>query len=314
MQDLSWVRRAKLQQLRTVMVVAQSSSLVGAAEELGLSQPAVTKILHELESDLGVELFVRTSRGTHPTQFGKMLAERARIIFTQLEQAALDIHNTHQGLHGHLVVGTLLAGSADLLPKALAKLHQRLPGIKVTVIEGTYNHLIPQLRQGKLDFIAGRLPPYRYREGLEVEAFYQEELAFIVRPGHPASQHKQPSLADLRLWPWIMPLPDTTLRRILEAAFHDQNLDLPTIPCESLSVITNRKLIIETDYIGVFPAQVVQPDITAGILAKVNLAPSLTFGPVGICWLKDNPLSRAAQELVQELRPAVSSTPTNNPA
>ncbi|GAB0153709.1 LysR substrate-binding domain-containing protein [Marinobacterium sp. BA1] len=302
MHDFSWVRRVKLQQLRTVMVVARSQSLVTAADELGLSQPAVTKSLRELEKDLGVELFVRTSRGTHPTGVGKILAERARAIFGQLELVAQEIHDIYQGLSGHVVVGSLLAGGANILPRAIARLHSRLPGIRVTIIEGTYDHLVPQLKQGGLEFIAGRLPPHRYREGLQVESFYQEEIAFTVRPSHPVLKKTVPTLADLRNWPWIMPLPDTTLRQMLESVFHEQNLELPMIPCESLSVVTNRRLIIETDYVGVFPVQVVQPDIDTGLLARVDITPAISFGPVGISWLKDNPFSRVAEELIKELR------------
>ncbi|WP_036232781.1 LysR substrate-binding domain-containing protein [Marinobacterium litorale] len=302
MQDFAWVRRVKLQQLRTVMVVARNHSLASAANELGLSQPAVTKILHELESDLGMELFVRTSRGTHATELGNTLAARASTVFAQLQKAAEEIHNIHEGLSGHVVIGTLLAGGANILPRAVARLRQRRPGVRVTIMEGTYDHLIPQLRQGALDLIVGRLPAYRYREGLEIESFYQEEIAFVARPDHPVFEQAQPSLADLRQWPWIMPLPDTTLRQMLESVFHERNLDLPVMACESLSVVTNRRLIIETDYIGTFPAQVVQPDIDAGLLSRIDMRPAISFGPVGISWMKDSAFSQAAQELVTSLR------------
>jgi len=301
-QDLSWVRKIKLQQLRTVMAVARSRSLISAADDLGLSQPAVTKILHELESELGAQLFVRTSRGTHPTPLGMKFAERAQAVFAQLEQAAQEIYDIREGLIGHVVVGTLLAGGASILPKAIAQLNNNLPDVRVTLIEGTYDLLIPQLKRGELDFIIGRLPAYRYREGLEVESFYQEEVAFVARPGHPVFKFLSPSLADLQGFTWIMPLPETTLRQMLESAFHEQNLELPHVACESLSVVTNRRLILETDYIGAFPAQVVLPDIEAGLLARVPVMPAISFGPVGISWLSGSPFSLVAEAFVRELR------------
>ncbi|AJD49225.1 LysR family transcriptional regulator [Isoalcanivorax pacificus W11-5] len=306
MTDPGWARRVRLQQLRTVLAVAQNSSLVKAGEELGLSQPAVSKILHEVEADLGVQLFVRTSRGTHTTPFGEMLANQAKAVFAQLSQVEQEIHNAREGLSGHVSVGALIAGSAQVLPQAVVRLHRLAPGIRTSIREGTYRQLVPALRQGELDMIVGRLPAHRYREGLVVEPFYQEEIHFIVRPGHQALSLRQPDLAALRQWPWILPLPDTTLRQMLEAAFHDLNLELPVAPCESLSVIGNRCMLLETDYICAFPARVIEPDVRAGLLARIDMAEPLFFGPVGVSLRKDSPLSKAAEALLRELRAAGS--------
>lgn len=301
-----WGQRVKLQHLRTVLAVAHNASLMRAAEELGLTQPAITKILHELEDELGVQLFVRTSRGTHCTPFGSILAEHARLVFAQLDQAADDLHDTREGLSGRIVVGALIAGAASILPRALARLQHERPGVRVTIIEGTYDYLIPLLRQGALDLIAGRLPAHKYREGLEVEALHQERIALLVRPGHPALALRAPGLAELRAWPWILPLPDTTLRQIIEAAFHDLNLDLPQAPCESVSVVSNRRLILETDCICAFPWQVVEPDVEAGLLARIDAGLELSFGPVGISRRKAGLPSRAAEALIAALREAAS--------
>lgn len=302
MQDFPWVRRVKLQQLRTVVIVAQSRSLTNAANEMGLSQPAITKILHELEADLNAELFVRTSRGTHPTELGTKVAERAQAIFAQLEQLAQEIHDTQMGLSGHVVVGVLLAGGANILPRAVAALHQRSPRVRVTIVEGTYDTLIPKLRQGALNFIVGRLPAYRYRERIEIDPLFQEEITFVVHPEHPLLEKGILTIEDLREWPWIMPLPDTTLRQMLEAEFHRRNLDLPVIACESISIVTNRRMIMDTDYVGAFPSQVVQPDIYAGLLSRLPMEERLSFGPVGITRLKDSQLGNAAEALMSELK------------
>ncbi|WP_369855523.1 LysR substrate-binding domain-containing protein [Candidatus Thalassolituus haligoni] len=302
MQNFSWIRRVKLQQLRAVLALAESPSLVRASESLNLSQPAVSKILRELETDLGVELFTRTSRGSHTTPMGDMLVERVRVIFSQLERVAQEIHDLNEGLSGHVVVGVLPAGGADFLPRALASLYRAYPGIRVTVIEGTYDHLIPQLQQGAIEMIVGRIPAYRFRDGLEVEPLYEENITFAVCPQHPLLSRPAVALSDLLEWPWIMPLADTTLRQMVESAFHDAGLDLPAAPCESISVITNRRLIMETDYIAAFPTQVIQTDLDTGLLAAIPISPARSFGAVGISQVKERPLSHAALRLVDQLR------------
>ncbi|WP_221797182.1 LysR substrate-binding domain-containing protein [Oceanobacter mangrovi] len=307
MQNSNWVRRIKLQQLRVVLAVANSTSLVSASEQLGLSQPAVSKLLRDLEDQLGAELLVRTSRGSHPTPVGEILIERARMVFSQLDQVAREIHDAREGLSGHVVVGVLPAGGAHLLPRAMAALYQQHPGIRVTVIEGTYESLAPRLRQDTLDLIVGRIPAYHYREALEVEPLFQEQVTFAVRPDHPILTQAPVALANLTAWPWIMPPPDTTLRHMLESAFLEAGLELPQAPWESLSIITNRQLIQHTDVIGAFPAQVVEGDIATGMLAAVPMASPLTFGPVGITRARERPLSRAATRLAAALRASAAT-------
>lgn len=291
-----------MQHLRTVLAVARSASVSRAAESLGLTQPAVTRIIHELESELEVPLFVRTSRGTHCTNFGQIVADHAELVFAQLDRAEDEVREAREGLSGRVTVGVLVAGAASILPRALVRFQHERPGVRVTLIEGTYDYLIPLLHQGGLDFICGRLPAYRYREGLEVEAFHQEEVALVTRPGHPVLGGGPVSLAGLRAWPWILPLPDTTLRQLIDNAFLDLGLPLPHIACQSVSVIANRRMLLETDWICAFPRQVVEPDIDAGMLARVPVEPLLSFGPVGICQRRDVPLSRAAEGLVAVLR------------
>ena len=300
--DHSWIRRVKLQQLRIVLAVAENPSLLQAANVVGLSQPAVTKALHELERDLGVSLFERTSRGTHPTSYGELLAGRARIIFSQLARASDELADLQHGVSGNVHVGTLIAGAAHVLPTAVVRMQQLYPDVRIVVTEGTYETLVPQLRQGRLDLLLGRLPALSYREELSVEALYQERVEFVVRPDHPALARTTLTLADTSDWPWILPPPNTTLRQMLESAFHDANLTLPHALCESLSVVCNRQVILNSDAICAFPAGVVAPDISCRLLAALPLRQALAFGPVGISVLRGVELSRAAAAFAEAVR------------
>lgn len=303
MHNRPWARqRVKLQHLRVVLAVAGNASLLKASEQVGLSQPAISKILQEMEEALGVRLFERTSRGTRCTPYGDILVAHARLVMAQLERAEEEIRDVGAGMLGRVVVGTLIAGAASVLPLAVARLHAQRPGVRVTIIEGTYDYLAPLLRQGGLDLIVGRLPAPRYRAGLKVEALFQEQIAFVVRVGHPALALDSPSLGELRRWPWILPLPDTLLRQMLEAAFQEQQLELPQAPCESVSVVSNRRLIMHTDYVCAFPWRVVAPDVRGGLLARLPVMPVPSFGPVGVSRRKDAPLSRVALALMDALR------------
>jgi len=297
----SWGRRVKMQHLRVVLAAAETASLAQAGDRIGLTQPAITKIIQEVETGLGVELFKRTNRGTVCTEQGQLLADRLRLVFSQLDQAVKSLHDSREGLTGRVVVGALIAGAATLLPTAVSKLLESRPGIRVTVIEGTYDYLVPLLHRGALDFIIGRLPKYEYRDGLEVTPLRQSDVALVVRPGHPLLAGPALTLATLQGWPWILPLPGTTLRHLIEAAFHDHCLDMPQKGCESVSVVMNRALILQSDCIGSFPQEVIQFEIDHGLIRRLDIGQTLTFGPVGISRRKGVVPSNAAQALLNAL-------------
>ena len=128
--------RLKLRHLVLVVAIAEHGSVLRAAEHLHLAQPAVTRTLRELEQILGVELFVRGPRGVHTTLFGDAFLDHARTVLTELRRAEERIHGLAHGDAGTVTLGTLLAGSSVLLPKAIAALKASRPGITVIVQRG----------------------------------------------------------------------------------------------------------------------------------------------------------------------------------
>lgn len=248
--------RLKLRQLRLLTAIADEGSVLKGAQVLNIAQPAATKTVKELEDALGVLLFDRTSRGVTPTEYGQVLIRHAKLILTQLRHAGEDLQSLAEGLSGRVHVGTLLAASSSLLPRALVRLHDQRPGIAVTVTEGTLDRLMPALRTGDLDVVLGRLPEFREREGLKQDILYLDSVAVMAREGHPLAAHASLTLADLADLDWVMPPPQTTLRRQIDQAFRQAGLEPPRAVLESVSVLTNRQLLTSTDMVGAMPYQV----------------------------------------------------------
>ncbi|HCN71431.1 MAG TPA: LysR family transcriptional regulator, partial [Pusillimonas sp.] len=111
----SLVRRLKLQQLAVFERVLNCGSLLAASRELHMTQPAITKIIQELEEHFGQTLLVRSRRGVQPTDFGLMLRNHCRTLMADLRYLADDLNSWSAGVSGQVVVGTLLAASAQLL-------------------------------------------------------------------------------------------------------------------------------------------------------------------------------------------------------
>lgn len=248
--------RLKLRQLRLLTAIADEGTVLKGSQALNIAQPAATKSIKELEDALGVQLFERSSRGVTPTDFGRVMIKHAKLILAQLRHASEELQSLEEGLSGRVHVGTLLAASTSLLPRALARLRERRPGIAVTVAEGTIDRLMPGLRTGDIDVVLGRLPEYREREGLRQEVLYLDTVSIMVREGHPLTTRGSLTLADLVDQAWVMPPTQTSLRRQIDQAFRHEDLEPPLDVIESVSILTNHALLKNTDMLAAMPHQV----------------------------------------------------------
>ena len=139
------------------------------------------------------------------------------------------------------------------------------------------------------------------------EALYEEEIVITVRPNHPLAKKRKVTLPMLLEWDWILPPHETTLRRQIEKEFDDGGLPMPRCAVESVTPLTNRQLLKETDLIGVFPAYAAGEDIRAKILVKLPISLQSALGPVGITTRRDGRLPPVVLGFVDELR-AVSKS------
>lgn len=298
--------RLKLKQLRLLVAIAEHSSILHAAEDICISQPAATKLLKDLETDFNVQLFDRTNRGVVPTEFGEALVRHGKLILAQLSHAAQELDDLNEGRGGRVVVGTLLTASARLLPRVIRSLHEQRPNVSIVVRDGTNDFLMPLLHSGELDMVVGRLAEYRHRDEIHQEILYNEEVVIVSRSGHPAAQKKSVSLKDLSASDWILPPNQTTLRRQIDKEFFDRGLSSPSNPVECVSFLTNRSLLLNTDMIGVFPLHVVQNEIQRGELAAIDCKLNISDSPVGVSYRKEGALSPAASTFLDELRYAAT--------
>ncbi|MFX0544486.1 LysR family transcriptional regulator [Roseovarius sp. S1116L3] len=301
------INRLKLRQLRLLIAVDRHRSILHAAREMNLSQPAATKMIKDLEIDFDVLLFERTNRGVIPTEAGAALIRGGQLIFSQIGTTAQELEDIAGGNAGRIVVGTLLAASARLLPEAIARVLDQRPGLVIKVVEGTNEVLMPRLRAGELDLVVGRLPMRRHRSDLSQMRLMQGRIALVVRAGHPALALRNLGFQDLRGYGWILPPSDTTLRRQLDQFFVDEGQFVPPRVVESVSYVTNRALLAHSDMICAMPAELVEGE-PAGTLAELPLPLPFGDGPVGASFRTGTSLPPAAAALLDALREMAGTT------
>ncbi|MDE1180069.1 LysR substrate-binding domain-containing protein [Paraburkholderia sp.] len=303
---VSLSRKLKLQQLILIAKVIDSGSLLRAAKELGMTQPAISKAVQELEAFFSAPLFERTNRGVVPTELGRLLGRRAKSMSTELRYLTDEINALQGGTAGHLIVGTLIVASARLLPVAIRLLKDQAPGMLVTVREGSTTQLFPALSTGDLDIVVGRLPerelPLANAFPLHHEVLFQESICLVVGARHALALPRRPRLADLVDLPWILPLADSPTRLRAERLFEDAGLSLPVDRVESLSMLTNIGLLLERACVALMPRVAAQQFVDAGLLAIVPVSEAADFGAVGFSVRADKKASPACARFIACLR------------
>jgi DNA-binding transcriptional LysR family regulator len=296
--------RLKLHQLTFLVAIEEERSIARAAARLNISQPAATKNLKEIEVHLGLPLFERSRRGAVPTAYGELVVRSARVILAELRQLGEELSALRTGAAGRVVVGTLLAASATLLPGALARLRRGHPDITVRIVEGTWDLLIPMLRTGDIDLVLGRLPSSANPDGVALEDLYREKTCIVARPGHPLlrSGLAPPTPAELAAADWILPSHQTMLRRDIDDAFRALGLAPPRPAVESVTALANQGLIAQTDLLAFLPWGAARPGLATGTLAILPAELGLRPARTGMMTRSTRPLTPAAQRLAESVR------------
>ncbi|WP_372726159.1 LysR family transcriptional regulator [Novipirellula sp.] len=187
-------------QLTHFLKIAQTENITRAAEELGLSQPAVSRSLQRLEEEIGQPLFERQSRKMVLTDAGELLVSRARQIMSIIDDTLSEI--TDDGQSGRIRLGAIPTIAPYFLPGLLQHFTSEFPKARLLVQEEPTQSLLQRLTQGELDLAILALPiPAKY---LEIDTLFEEELLLVMPQGHPLSQKKQIKLADIQTLPFVL--------------------------------------------------------------------------------------------------------------
>lgn len=189
-----------IDQLRYFLRIAERQSFTRAAEELRISQPALSRSIQKLEEELGQPVFERKTRSVALTDAGILLQARAQQVLTILEDTKAEI--TDDGQSGRLRIGAIPTIAPYFLPDILRKFSQEFPHASLIVQENTTAALLASCTQGELDLAILALPiPARY---LEVEELFEEELFLVLPPDHALVDKPAIRLKDVEPYPFVL--------------------------------------------------------------------------------------------------------------
>jgi len=300
-------RRLKLRDLHAFFTAVQRGSMSKAAQQLGVSQPAVSEAIADLEHALGVRLLDRRPQGVEPTMYGGALLRRSAAVFDELKQGIRDIEFLADPTAGELKIGCPEAIAA-ILPPILESFSRQYPRVVLHVDPvNTATLELPGLRERKFDLVVALLllTP-RVDDGLgddlNVEVLFDDHLVVAAGMRSRWAHRRKIDLAELVNEPWILATPDSGPHRIVSDAFRARGLSTPKISLMTLSVHLRTNMVASGHFITTFPSSVVRLHADRFSLKVLPVDLPVRPWPVAIVTLKNRTLSPGVERFIEHVR------------
>lgn len=308
-------RHVTAPQLTSLIKLVEYRNFTHAARALGVSQPTIHRAARTLERSLGAELFEKTSYGVVPTREAEKLSQRAHLAFVEISQAQADVDALRGRDSGSTVIGAMPLARSFLVPQALIQFTHEHPEHAVSIMEGTYEHLLSALQAGHADFLIGALRESRPSTDIIQEHLFDDTLSVVMRAQHPLAQHplgkrRKLSAADLTSYLWIAPRLSSPLRAHFEALFTQLGVAPPRPPIECNSLIAARALLMESDHLMLSSMNQVHYELRAGMLAALPHPAGKIVRGIGLTLRRDWRPTQAQARLLTILR-EISKHPPN---
>jgi DNA-binding transcriptional LysR family regulator len=274
----------KFYQLNALVAVAEAGSIRGAAKRLDTSPAAVTKAVQKLESEISLQLLVRSTSGIDFTEAGKRLLEQARLLVAQMDSASHVIADCKGELTGRLSVAVTPWLAMTLLPKVIVTFRQRYPHVQLELHEGLHSIAYPRLRDGSLDLFVGRLDSQCSNADLNYAPLFTADCAVVARRSHPLADAR--TLDELAFTDWIL------------SARHDGEFVAPGHVHFAHSLSITLSLLRDTDMLSIFPWPLVEVCAQREGLCALPLRDPVSPALVGAISRNGQPLRPAAEKFL----------------
>ena len=292
----------KLRHLQLLVALDEYRHLGRTAEFLSVTQPAVSKMLGEVEEMLGLQLFDRSRRGSEPTAAGVTMLRFARGVLADYERVRDEVNTIQNGVAGRVRVGAMVAALPTLLAPAVERIKAEAPAATISIEEGDLTRLLPRLRLGELDLYVGRLEPGYAAPDLLTEPLYDDCMQLVVCPGHPLAGSSSIGWKQLTECRFVVPPVWASMRVKLEQQFFRHGLIPAKDVVESASFLVQLSFVREQGAIALMAASVARHFADQGLIHVLPLAFEADVPPVGLITIRNRPMTAITTRLVEQLR------------
>jgi DNA-binding transcriptional LysR family regulator len=251
-------RRLRLRDLHIFFTAVQRGSMAKAAQTLGVTQPAVSKVIADLEHTLGVRLLDRGARGVEPTKYGRALLTRSNAAFDELRQCVSDIEFLADPTVGEVRIGCQETFAAAILPSVIHRFSKAYPRVVLHIEQlGSLAAESSALRERTIDMGMFLLvKPHDdklFADDLKVEVLFHEQLVVVAGSQGRWARRRKIDLAELIDEPWVLTESDTLSYARVESAFASRGLGVPKPILQTLSTHLRINLAASGSHIATMP-------------------------------------------------------------
>ncbi|HVW56165.1 MAG TPA: LysR family transcriptional regulator [Rhizobiaceae bacterium] len=277
--------RITASQVKALIAIARSASYGGAAKMLGITEPSLHRAARELEQILGRSLFYRSPTGVVVNRLGAEIARRWGLAQLEIDIGFDEVRALGGFFSGRVAIGSLPLARTLILPRAINHTTQIYPRAHFEIIDGPYQTLLRNLREGVLDFLVGALrtpPPF---DDIHGDELLWDPYAVVARKDHPLFGKTDVGLVDLAGFDWVIAREGTLIRSAFEALFADGPRPLANI--ETSSLIATRGLLMESDRLTLLSERQIAIDEQAELLKVLPFPLPHTTRSIGVTTRRD---------------------------
>ncbi|MFU0789582.1 LysR family transcriptional regulator [Virgibacillus proomii] len=283
----------EIKHLQYFMEVTKTGSFTQAANQLYITQPAISRIIKSLEEELGFPLFIRSRKKLVLTEAGKVLHEHAKKIDKQYQAMLFDLEQFQQLKKGHMRIGLPSITNAFFFSQFIASFHRRYPDITFQLEEDGSKRIEEKVNEGELDFGVVVLPT---QDDFATYTFIQEGLKLIVPTTHRFAHKKKITLNELKEESFIMFNNDFSLRESIVSACKDTGFE-PKIILETSQLDFIEEMVASNVGITFLPDSTCR-ELTDKVTSISVANPTIKW-ELALIWKKDGHLSSVMQEFVR---------------
>jgi len=286
--------------LNYFVTVASLGHIGRAAEQLGLTQPAVTKSIARLEHALNARILERHAKGVTVTAFGAHVLRQAVRLRSATEDAKRELADLATGAAGHLRIGTGLAVAQHLLPLACSRLLVERPRVTFDILAGTGKSLVPYLRDGHFDLVLSGIPPGS-EPGLRHEGIMDDRVVVIARRNHPLHRRRKVTLEQIAQQRWILSRSGSLLADWLGQRWREAGLPAPVPAVQVDSMATLLSIVASTDLITFHSWATVRHSPLRSALRPIAGSPLVWRRTLGVTYRDGGYMPLAARRFIELL-------------
>lgn len=290
-----------LRQLRHFVAVFERGNVSKAADDIAISQPALTRSLKTLEDELGVELLQRHARGASSTEAGERFYHHAKSILAECSRARLDAAQPSGELAGEVAIGIGPLFATHIVDATVAEFCDAHPKVTITVLQGFFEELVTLLELGQIELAFINIPLLEPPESIVVEPLFKIKASVFVGSDHPLAQNEALSNEDLSQAKWVVVDKPHSIE-VFDALFLAEGIAAPRTAVRTNSLTLMRSLVLHAGFVGLIPDHLLKHESTADQVKRLDVPSTPIVREAGLITRREGFHRPVADELAAAIR------------